>query len=487
MPPARVILHVLSGPLNGKKYTYDSHDAFVFGRDTDCQASVPGDRSVSRHHFALEILPPAIRIRDLGSLNGTLVNGVKVGGRTAIKEQASEQRRRPALHNVRDGDCITVGSTKIRVQVISAVLCRECGSECEGSENVCQTCRKRTDSTGIWVPASPSVRCVQCNEDVTREASLGEIENYICQRCRRKAQRSSRELRSLVQEQSHHESVKGDSKQLAGYVLEKVLGRGGMGVVYRGRVEKDPSKAVAIKVILTDAATDDKAAKRVLREIGIGLDLVHERIVQVLAHGSVGNLIYVVMELCDAGNLERLLKRYGGKLPLDKSIRLMGMCLEGMEYAHRRKVVHRDIKPANILLYKGSNGKLHPKISDFGLAKTLELAGLSGMTATGTFGGSWYYMPREQMTNFKFVGPVSDVWSIGATFYQVLTGTYAREFPPQKDPVQVVLRDRPVPIRKRDATIPKKLASIIDRALADDPADRFADAGAMRRELAELL
>jgi serine/threonine protein kinase len=118
------------------------------------------------------------------------------------------------------------------------------------------------------------------------------------------------------------------------------------------------------------------------------------------------------MELCDAGSLERLLKRYGGKLPLDKSIRLMGMCLEGMEYAHRRKVVHRDIKPANILLYKGPNGKLQPKISDFGLAKTLELAGLSGMTATGTFGGSWYYMPREQMTNFKFVGPVSDVWSV---------------------------------------------------------------------------
>jgi hypothetical protein len=487
MPSAQVILHVISGPLNGKKYAYDTHDTFVFGRDPNCQASVPDDRSVSRHHFALEILPPAIRLRDLGSLNGTLVNGVKVGGRSASKSQAPKQRPKPALHNLKDGDSIAVGSTKIRVQVIAAVLCRECGSECEGPENVCQACRNRADSTGIWVPASPSARCAQCNEDVTREAGLGAVENYVCQRCRQKAQRSARDMRSLVQEQSHHESPKGDSKQLAGYVLEKVLGRGGMGVVYRGRIEKDPGKAVAIKVILTDAASDDKAAKRVLREIGIGLDLVHARIVQVLAHGSVGNLFYVVMELCDAGSLERLLQRYGGKLPLDKAMRLMGMCLEGMEYAHRRKMVHRDIKPANILLSKGASGKLHPKISDFGLAKTLELAGLSGMTATGTFGGSWYYMPREQLTNFKFVGPETDVWSFGAVFYQVLTGAYAREFPPKKDPVQVVLRDSPIPIRKRDANIPKNLASIVDRALADDPAERFADAGAMRQELAKLL
>jgi serine/threonine protein kinase len=290
-----------------------------------------------------------------------------------------------------------------------------------------------------------------------------------------------------VQEQSHRATGDVGEKQLAGYILEKVLGRGGMGVVYRAHSQQAPDTTFAVKVILTDAAADEKAARRVLREIGIGLELVHERIVRVLAHGSVGNLFYVVMELCDAGSLERLLKRHGGKLPIDKTIRLMGMCLEGMAYAHRRNLVHRDIKPANILLHKGPNGKLHPKISDFGLAKTLELAGLSGMTATGTFGGSWYYMPREQMTNFKFVGPVSDVWSLGATFYQVLTGAYAREFPPQQDPVQVVLQDRPIPIRKRDATIPKKLASIIDRSLADDPAERFADAGAMRQELAELL
>ena len=118
--------------------------------------------------------------------------------------------------------------------------------------------------------------------------------------------------------------------------------------------------------------------KRVLREIGIGLDLNHKRIVRVLAHGSIGNLFYVAMELCEGGSLERLLKRHGGRLPLGKAVRMMDMCLEGLEYLHQRNLVHRDLKPANILLQKDSDGKLHPKISDFGLAKCLELAGSLG-------------------------------------------------------------------------------------------------------------
>jgi serine/threonine protein kinase len=278
----------------------------------------------------------------------------------------------------------------------------------------------------------------------------------------------------------------GKPSQLAGYVLDKVLGKGGMGVVYRARSKENATDSIALKVILTDSVADENVVKRVLREIGIGLDLSHKRVVRVLAHGSIGNLFYVAMELCDGGSLERLLKRHGGRLPMDKAIRLMAMCLEGLEYLHQRNLVHRDLKPANILLQKGRDGKLHPKISDFGLAKCFELAGLSGMTATGYFGGSWHYMPREQMTNFKFVGPVSDVWSFGATFYEVLTGQRAREFPPKRDPIQVVLQDDAVPIQTRDPSIPRPLAEIIDRALASDPEHRYPDAGAMRRALAQV-
>jgi len=488
---ARVILRITSGPLAGHEYVYDSHDTFLFGRDAECRASVPGDPSVSRHHFALEIKPPEIRLQDLGSLNGTLVNGVRTRGCRARSARESERRNPTTSVKLKHGDVIAVGETQIRVGVVREMSCRLCGalvrveSDREASD-LCETCQRGTQSTVVREPLPAVPRCVSCHGEVTLEAGYFASGDYVCQRCRRKLHRSPRDLRSLVQEQSHRSDAAGTPRQLAGYVLDKVLGKGGMGVVYRAYSTASDSQPVALKVILTDSTADEKVVKRVLREIGIGLDLNHKRIVRVMAHGSFGNIFYVAMELCAGGSLERLLKRHGGRIRLDKAVRMMDMCLEGLEYLHQRNLVHRDLKPANILLHKGSDRKLHPKISDFGLAKCLELAGLSGMTATGSFGGSWHYMPREQMTNFKFVGPVSDVWSLAATFYEVLTGRFAREFPPRRDPIQVVLQDDAVPIQTRDAGIPRPLAEIIDRALASDPEQRYADAGAMRRALAKI-
>lgn len=491
-PSARVLLRVTAGPLTNREYAYESHDTFLFGRDVGCQASVPEDRHVSRHHFVLEINPPAIRLIDLGSLNGTFVNGNRVGRRR--KSPGNEPRRQdqPTHMDLKHGDVIAVGETRIEIHVASKTQCRVCDtflpeSVSSTGEKICPTCQRRTASTVIPLSPVKTAHCVNCNSDVAEEVGHSSSDAYVCRNCREKLRRSSRELRQLVAEQTQRTVPSGAKRQLGGYLLDRVLGKGATAVVYRAYSASDAGEAVALKVMLTDAALDDKAAKRILREIAIGLDLKHERIVQAMGHGSIGNIFYVVMELCNAGSLEGLLKKHGGRLAVDKAIRLMAMCLEGMEYAHQRKLVHRDLKPRNILLRKGPQGKLHPKISDFGLAKSLELAGLSGMTMTGSFGGSWHYMPREQVTNFKFVGPVSDVWSLGATFYQVLTGTYPRDCPPKKDPVQMVLQETAIPIRQRDPGIPKELAAIVDRALADDPEKRYPDAGAMRQALLEIV
>ena len=132
-------------------------------------------------------------------------------------------------------------------------------------------------------------------------------------------------------------------------------------------------------------------------------------------------------------------------------------------------------------------GRLVAKVSDFGLAKNLASAGLSGMTATGGFAGTPYFMPREQLTDFKYCRPVSDVWSIGATFYNALSGRFPREFPPKRDPINVILNDEPVPLRQSEPSIPALVAAVIDRALATDRSKRFQTAAEMRAALEQTL
>src|SRR5678816_4196711 len=119
--PARVCLDVVAGPIQGKHFEFDGHDTFLFGRSPDCHAELaPDDATASRHHFLLEVNPPAARLRDLGSLNGTYVNGQKHGGREKhlTPEQAAEK---PWLQvDLRDGDLIRVGATVINVRIDGA-------------------------------------------------------------------------------------------------------------------------------------------------------------------------------------------------------------------------------------------------------------------------------------------------------------------------------------------------------------------------------
>ena len=107
------------------------------------------------------------------------------------------------------------------------------------------------------------------------------------------------------------------------------------------------------------------------------------------------------------------------------------------------------------------------------MAKSFQQAGLSGMTVTGNYAGTPGFMPREQVINFRQVKPVTDVWSLGATFYCMLTGQIPRDFPRGVDPMEVVLGSRIVPIRERDASLSKKLAAVIDHSLVVNPKERF--------------
>lgn len=352
-------------------------------------------------------------------------------------------------------------------------------------------------------PKPKPARCEQCGKDVSGEIGQGRRGAYTCEACRKNAERDPAAL--LQQLLQKAKPAAGKALEIGGYELEKKLGEGAFGAVYRARRRKD-GQPVAIKVMLAKVAVSASAREKFLREIEVMKDLLHRNIVAVLDHGSAGGAFYFIMELCEGGSVADLMERHDGKLSPAQAAPIMRHCLDGLVYAHEKGFVHRDLKPHNLLLAKAPHPSLSPsdgervskgrvrgdgnwiaKIGDFGMAKSFQQAGLSGMTVTGNYAGTPGFMPREQVINFRQVKPVTDVWSLGATFYCMLSGRIPRDFPRGVDPMEVVLGGKIVPIREREPNLPKKLAEVIDRSLLVNPKERFQDAGEFRKALDKVL
>ncbi|MCI0417349.1 serine/threonine-protein kinase [bacterium] len=484
--PGKIILRVTQGPIQGSIFTFVEHDTFIFGRSEDCHGRLsPDDSTASRHHFLLEANPPEARLRDLGSLNGTYVNGIKYGGRGKNDTPHQGGMRRFPEVDLKDADQIRVGDTVMRISVEFALCCCECGKEiseadqaqCEwvGGTHICPACKQKLATVNEPSRKQEIRRCDQCGKDVSAEIGKRRYGNYVCLNCRNKAEADPlalflRMLAGKPEEETPH--------NIPGYEIVKMLGKGGMGAVYLA-VRQSDGRNVALKLMLSRVAVDEKSRQQFLREIEITRQLRHTNIVELYDHGSAGTAFYFAMEYCPGGSLDSLIEKRGGKVSLLEAKPIMLSALEGLAFAHRGDFVHRDLKPQNILL--DANGVA--KISDFGLAKNFDKAGLSGLTATGTFGGTPGFLPREQLINYRFAKPISDVWSLGATFYCMLTGQLPRDFPPGRDPIEVILRGGIVPIRKRDPGIPKKLAEVIDHALQEQLNDRYATADVFLMEL----
>ena len=416
---ATVRLHVTKGPLAGRVFELPAHDTFIFGRAPDCHARLAeDDTTASRHHFLLEASPPLARLRDLGSLNGTRVNGQKHGGRARNESPEEGARRPPAQVDLRHGDHIRVGHTEFEVEI------------------------------GGLPP----------------EVDFAPLESEIS-------------LESLVSEDLPPEA----SRSLRDYAVGRLLGRGGMGAVFLATRRAD-GLTVALKVMLAQAAVDETARETFLREIEVTRSLAHPAIVRLLDHGSSGDGFFFAMEYCPGGSAADLLHRKQAPLPVEEALRLAREATEGLAHAHAHGFIHRDLKPENLLL--GPDGRA--RVTDFGLAKSFQQAGLSGLTATGTVAGTLTFMPREQLTSFRLARPASDVWSMGATLYHLLTQHFPRDFPPGQDPLQVILKGGVVPLRRRDPRLPERLCAVVDRAVSDDMDVRYRDGGELLEALLRL-
>ncbi len=493
--PGKIILEVTHGPIEGKMFVFEEHDTFIFGRARDCHARLSQeDTTASRHHFLLEVNPPDVRLRDLGSLNGTYINGKKHGGRKE-GETPQQAAQRPAPgQDLKDRDAIGVGETVFLVRIQAPSFCCRCRKDipeefrelCAWIEGtyICPQCREEVQHANEPAKVEP-VRCEQCGKDASGEIGSSRQGDYICERCRTEAKFNPvGVLINLLLHQREEGQEEASLSNIAGYRIERMLGRGATGAVYLAQ-RKDDNVKVALKIMLAKVAVDEKSRQRFHQEVEAIGELRHANIVELYEHGSAGGGFYFAMEYCPGGSVEETMQKKGGSLPLEEASWIVLQVLEGLSYAHQKGYVHRALKPSNILM-KGQS-RFSAKLADFGLSRSFERAGFSGMSAIGYGTNSPVFVPREQLTQFRFSSPVSDVWSLAAVFYYMLTGSSPRLFSADKDPIEVILRGGFVPIRDRRSDVPRKVAKVIDRALSDDTDERYPDASEFLRVLNKAL
>lgn len=257
-------------------------------------------------------------------------------------------------------------------------------------------------------------------------------------------------------------------------------------------------RRVALKTLSSQGAMDRYQRDSFQREIENTRALRHPNIVAMYEWGFSGDSGFLAMEYCDQGSAMDLLNKAGVPLSVLEALKIVRQVLQGLEYAHHAPIpfvklrdggygpgqglVHRDLKPANIFLV-GATNSYTAKVGDFGLSKAFALAGLSGQTRTGIVAGSPWFMPRQQIENYKGAKPEVDVWAVAASLYFLLTRCPPRDFSPGGDPWQTVLDSNPVPIRTRNPSLPAGLSEVIDWALIDRPAIVCKSAAELARAL----
>ncbi len=430
----QVTLRVVAGPSIGRVFTFDQHDTFLIGRSESAHFCLPHDKYFSRNHCILEIAPPQIFIRDLGSTNGTFINGIRTES--------------TYLHN---GDKIQGGETVINVEV---------------------TTKQSSPSQPLAIKSIPSVvtvTCLNCGLLSESEASSPDARlSFVCDDCRDKLRKNP--------------------QPIPNFEMIRVIGQGGMGSVMLARSTKT-GQAVAIKTLLPEVAVSEQSLKRFMREIEVAASLAHPHIVRYIEHGTHNGIVYLVTEFVGGPDAAKLVKQRGGKLHWQEVGKIIEQTLSALDFAHKLGFVHRDIKEQNILV-DGNFPNYNSKLTDFGLAKSFKQTGMSGVTMVGDVAGTIAYMPPEQIRDFKDVQPPSDIYAMGMTAYSLLTGFHALDISPKagiSETVKAIFEKPHIPINQRTVDVPYNVAQVIERAIAKEPQNRWRTCGEMREALLRAM
>ena len=417
-------LRIVRGSRVGEQLSLDDGQSIILGRGTDASYRI-NDPSISRRHSQIANQPPhGLLIADLGSSNGTYVNGQRLG---------------PGWAQLNPGDQVILGQNEVRV--IGALNQPMPG----GQQYVCSNCQR---------PITPP----EIQQNQYRMDTNGRI---VCATCL--------------------QQFDFDPNLIDGFRIEKKLGQGAFGSVFKA-VELSSNRIVALKTIRPQLVSSEKDVQRFMREAETGQKLVHTNITQIFSAGECRGNYFIAMEYVEGREVSHLIKEYG-RLDVGYSMRVIIQIANALQHAFQRKIVHRDIKPDNIMVSHQGVAKL----VDFGLAKTFTEAGQSGLTAPGEGMGTLAYMPPEQLDNALNADQRSDIYSLGATLYHMLSGQRPFEEKTTRSFIKKILNHMPESIRRLNPAVPPELEDILNRALSKKPEDRYQQPAEMERELTELF
>jgi serine/threonine-protein kinase len=418
----KVELEVTAGPHVGTVYNFDRHDTFVVGRSSQAQFSVPDDGFLSRNHFLIEFNPPACLLKDLGSTNGTKVNGLRVD-----------------TVRLRNGDQITAGGSSFVIHVAESSADADC------------------------------IRCLSCAAVAPIELWLQELPDvapptWLCPAC-----------------QAHRRDFPVTHPE---YLIDRQIGSGGMGSVYLAH-HLPTNKPVAIKMMTPAVAASDRAKKRFERELDVLKHLKHPKIVEFYDMFELDGQYQLIMEYVDGKNALSWVSGMTAPLSVSAAAGMGMQLLSALYHAHENGYVHRDIKPSNILVM-GKDNRPKIKLTDFGLAKSFrDNAGFSGLTFEGDIGGSDGFISPEHIHDFREAKEPSDLYGVGATIYYLMARQYPFfNFDPRRgDCYNMILEHPVVPLRAHRPDVPEGFDKVIRKALEKSPLNRWKDAAAMATAL----
>jgi serine/threonine protein kinase len=312
-----------------------------------------------------------------------------------------------------------------------------------------------------------SLQCDKCGSTVAPDAPLG-----LCPNCL---------LRTAI-EYGAGQTLSPFLPKLryfGDYELLEEIARGGMGVVYRAR-QLSLDRIVAVKMMRPGLLATDAEIRRFHTEAKTAARLQHPNIVAIHEVGEFDGLHYFSMDFVTGPSLAALMRER--PLSTKEAAKCVQVLAETVQHAHSQGILHRDLKPSNVLM----DANERPRITDFGLAWRLE--GDGGATASGTVMGTPAYMPPEQAAGQnERLSPASDVYSLGAILYELLTGQPPFRAATTTETVRQVLEEQPVPPHRLNPSVTGEIEAICLRCLAKEPADRYASAAALESDLARFL
>jgi DNA-binding beta-propeller fold protein YncE len=258
---------------------------------------------------------------------------------------------------------------------------------------------------------------------------------------------------------------------LAGYRIEGLAGRGGMGVVYHA-TQLALDRPVALKLIAPELSEDESFRVRFKRESRTAAQIEHPHVISVHEAGEADGQLFIAMRFIDGVDLRELIRREGMIEP-SRAARLTAQVASALDAAHAAGLVHRDIKPANVLIAFEA-GQDHAYLTDFGLSK--RLSSESGMTATGMWVGTIDYVSPEQIHGAK-LDARSDVYSLGCLLYHAITGRVPFERDADVAKIFAHVHDPPPGLNGAPGSVPAALDPVLRRAMAKDPEERYPSAG----------